>query len=120
MVVPVRVKDQRALAGFSFQAVGVKFGLLTALFGIAAGALRLYHGKRLRVVAPQHVVRVAHAFAVGHAVDFVLGIPTRPVHIPAGFFQKQVDEGIASLGLVVVVGVWRNLVGGARRDNLGA
>ena len=56
---------------------------------------------------------------VGHAGDLELAV-ARLVERPAGFVEQQVDEVVAGLRLVVVVGVGPGRVGGLRRGDLGA
>ena len=116
-VVPVRVEDERALAGVAFEGIRVDRGLLTALFRARRGALRFDDGERLSVITPQHVVDLAgarRARDAGHRPLAVAGIIERP----ARFVEQQVDELFAGLGLGRV-GRIRDFVRGAALGVLG-
>ena len=104
VLVAVGVADYRALPVLLLQAVGIELGLLLAHHRALGRALGLHQHQRLAVVAPQHVVDEALAVAVGHARDLDLEVLDR-VQLPARFAQQQVDEGLAGLGLGVVVRV---------------
>ena len=77
--------------------------------GIDGGLLRLHHRQRLAVVAPQDVVGIADALLVGHASDFVFAVPFL-IQRPAGALQSEVDDELAGLVLVPVVGLGDGLV----------
>ena len=118
VLVAVRVENQRALAVHPLQAVGVQSGLLLADAGAAGGALGLDQGQGLAVVAPEHIVHVALALAVGHAGDLDLEVDGR-VQVPAGFLQQHVDEGLAGFSFGIVVRVRFGGVGLLRGGNFG-
>jgi hypothetical protein len=119
MVVTVRVEDHRALAKLPLQAVGIELGLLLALPGVALGALGFHHCKRLAVLTPQDVIHKAFAGCVRHPLHRKLAVPFL-VERPASFFQQQVDEGVAGLCFVVIMGVGSSLIRGLGAGNLGA
>ncbi len=77
---------------------------MLAFLRVPGGALGLDERQRLAVVAPQHIVHIAEACVIGHAGDFHL-VAHRRVEGPACFFEQHVDEGLASVGFGVVVGV---------------
>jgi hypothetical protein len=119
VLIAVGQEDHRALAVSGFQAVGIELRLLLPLLGAVFGALCLDQAERLAVGAPEHIVDIADAMLVRHALDLEFDV-LRPVEGPAGLLQQQVDEAVAGLGLVVVVGVGHRLVGAAGGSDLGA
>ena len=100
------------------QAVGIELGLLLADARVLARALGLDQRQRLAVVAAQHVVDIADAGRVRHALDLDLDRVGR-LRVEAGLAQQQVDEQVAGLGLAVVVGVGDRLVRGLGGGDLG-
>ncbi len=86
------------------EAIGVELGLLLALLDLLGRLLRLDDRERFAVVAPEHVVRIAEALAVGHAGDLVFLVALL-VERPAGAAQVDIDQVAAGLGLGVVVRV---------------
>ena len=119
MVVTVRVEDHRALAKLPLQPIGIEFGLLLAFPGVALGALGFHHGQRLPVLTPQDVIHKAFAGCVRHPLHGKLAVPLL-VERPTCFFQQQVDEGVAGLGLVVIVGVGSGFIRSLGGGYLGA
>ena len=90
MAVAVGEEDQGPLAVLGFEAVGVELRLLLAVHGIAAAAFGLHQGKRLAVVAPEHVIDETLACFVRHALHLhLIGAPCPEP--PAHFLQVVVD-----------------------------
>ncbi len=102
MLVPVRVVHDGAAVELCLEAVGTQLGLLLADLRALAGPFGLHDGQRKAVGAPQHVVHIPDAVAVGHAGDLVLPV-ARLVERPPGLTQEHVDEEVPGRGLVVVV-----------------
>ena len=108
-VVAVGIEDDGTLAVHRLKAVGIEFRLLLPDFGIDGGLLRLHHRQRLAVVSPEDVVGIADARFVRHARHFVFTVPF-PIQTPTGALQIEIDDELAGLVLVPVVGVGDNLV----------
>ena len=102
MVVAVGIEDHRALAEARLQAIRVQLRLLLSHARIPPRALGFDQSQRLAIIAPQHIVDEALALVVGHAVDLELPV-ARLGERPASLLEQQVDEGIARLGLGVVM-----------------
>ena len=68
--IAIGIKNHRTLAILSFQAVGIKFGLLLADLGILTGALGFNQRQRLAVIAPQHIVDIAFPFGSAQGKPF--------------------------------------------------
>ena len=101
--VAIGVEDHRPLAVHCFKAIGIKLGLLLALGLVHCCPLGFDNGQWFAIIAPEHVVGIAHLVGVGHASDFVLAI-TRLVERPANAIEFDIDETLAGLVLVPVVG----------------
>ena len=108
-LVAVGVEDDRTLAVHRLQAVGVEFRLLLSDFRIDGGLLRLHHRQRLAVVSPQDVVGITDARLGRHARHFVFTV-LFSVQSPTGAFQSEIDDELAGLVLVPVVGLGDALV----------
>ena len=90
--VPIAVgeEDQRPLAVALLQAVGIELGLALALHRIAAGALGLHQRERFAVIPPEHVIHIAGAGGIGHALHLVLVGAAVAMH-PTGFLEVVID-----------------------------
>ena len=86
------------------QAVGVELRLLLAYRRVYGGLLRFHHRQRLAVVSPEDIVGIADARLVRHARHLVFTV-LFPVQRPTGALQIQIDDELASLVLVPVVGL---------------
>ena len=91
------------------QAVGVELRLLLPDFRIDGGLLRLDHRQRLPVVSPEDVVGITDARLGRHARHFVFTV-LFSVQSPTGAFQSEIDDELAGLVLVPVVGLGDTLV----------
>ena len=108
-LVTVGVEDDRTLAVHRLKAVGIELRLLLPDVRIDGGLLRLHHRQRLAVVSPEDVVGIADARGVRHARHLVFTVPF-PVQTPTGALQIEIDDELAGLVLVPVVGVGDTLV----------
>ena len=75
--------------------------------GLALGALGFHQSKRFAIIAPQDIVDEAFTGLVRHAGDRKFAI-TGMIERPARLMQEDVNEGVAGLRLVVIVGVCRS------------
>lgn len=101
--VAVGVEDEGPLPVHFFQTVGVEFGLLAALAGVAGGLFGFDEGQRAAIVSPEYVIYVAFPLAVGHPGDFVFG-DVLALRVPARFAQEHVNQVFAGLSFGVGVG----------------
>ena len=108
-LVAVGVEDDRTLAVHRLQAVRIELRLLLPDFRIDGGLLRLHHRQRLAVVSPEDVVGIADARLGRHARHFVFTV-LFPVQRPTGALQIEIDDELAGLVLVPVVGLGDTLV----------
>lgn len=69
--VAVGIEDNRALACFLFQAVGIEFGLVLPFAGIFFRSFGFDQGKGEVVGAPQDVIDDSGLAFIGHAVDLI-------------------------------------------------
>ena len=120
MFVAVGIKDDRALAEFLFEAIGIEFGLALAGARIAFGAFGFDDAKRFAVVAPQYVINEAVAGVVWHPRDGIFGVGAFAGERPTGFFQEQVDKVVAGFGFGIIVLVGSGGVFGFDAGDLGA
>jgi len=91
---PVGIENNRALAIFLLQAVGVKFCLLLTHQRVLAGALGFHHGQRPAIVAPKDIINKALTCSKGHAADFDF-FEAIAAEGPACVFQVDVDVLLA-------------------------